>query len=65
MFFAVERLVDGFGADTWDTWVDCIFETKEEANEYVEKIISERQELRGNCVVVPCKFGKPIEQFWG
>ena len=32
MFYAVERWVDGFGADTW---VDRIFETEKEANEYI------------------------------
>lgn len=61
MFYAVERWVDGFGADTW---VDCIFKTKKEADEYIENIVKKEYDKKENCVVVPCKFGKPIKQYW-
>lgn len=62
MFYAVERWVDGFGADTW---VDCIFETEKEANEYIEKIVKKGYAEKEGCAVVPCEFGKPIKQYWG
>lgn len=59
MFYAVERWVDGFGADTW---VDCIFKTKDEAYKYIEKIKKKTPNI--DAVVVSCEFGKPIEQYY-
>lgn len=60
MFYAVERWVDGFGADTW---VDCIFKTKDEAHEYIESLKTKKNPII-DAVVVPCEFGKPIEQYY-
>ena len=59
MFYAVERWVDGFGADTW---VDCIFKTDDEAYKYIEKLKKEKRII--DAVVVSCEFGKPIEQYY-
>ena len=60
-FFAVERWVDGFGADTW---VDCIFETKDEAQKYVNRIKKKERDRCEPIKIVPCEFGKPIEQYF-
>jgi hypothetical protein len=60
MFYAVERFVDGFGADTW---VDCIFKNEDDARKYIEKLKKENPNV--DAEVITCKFGKPILQYYG
>lgn len=59
-FYAVERFVDGFGADTW---VDCIFENEFDAYKYVKKL--KKKDPDEDPYVVACKFGEPIKQCFG
>ena len=61
MFYAVERCVDGLGDDTW---VNCIFKTEEEAQQYIDKIIEAGEADPSLITIVPCEFGKPILQFY-
>lgn len=61
MFYAIERWADGFENNTW---VDCIFRTKKEAQRYIDKVVEAEECLPNLIEIVPCKFGKPIKQIY-